>query len=384
MAHAYQLKERQFRDATAKHRYAITVDFDVTAVDPQWRELEANGGLTFFQSQSWLLPWYRIIAPALGISPLFVTVREENSGRPMMLLPLCSRRERGITTIRFPDCHVCDYNAPLLAAQFNPGEAEFAALWDEIVRALPRADVISLEKMPERIGDRPNPMMRLAGSRRMNTRTWGVELPKTRSAYEKLLTPGMRKRFRQARRYLEREGRVRYVRANTEAQGREIFDVLRRQRWVRWRHQDNLSDPAFLRFHETVIFGNWSKRLCTLSALKIGDEIAASIFGVNFRGRFYLLKHGFEVGRWRARSPGTVAIDYAITDQIEYGSDYFDFTIGNDIYKRRFGSTESYLYLLVQGLSPIGKVFAMLRRAKRMIGQELRRLPAKLRPRGMQ
>ncbi|HYM33992.1 MAG TPA: GNAT family N-acetyltransferase, partial [Steroidobacteraceae bacterium] len=349
MANIYHLKQRHVADA-ATRRYTISVDFDVSAVDPQWRELETSGGLSPFQSRMWLLPWYRIIAPALGISPLFVTVRDENSGRPMMLLPLCTRREHGVTTIRFADCHVCDYNAPLLSAQFYPSAAEFAALWAEIVRAMPRADIIYLEKILEKVGGRSNPMSRLAESKRMNMRAWGFDLPRTRNAYEKLITSAARKRFRQERRYLEREGRVQYVRATTEAQGRELFDVLRRQRCARWGHGENLSKQAFLRFYETAIFGNWNKRFCVLSGLKVGDEFAASMLSLNLDDRFYVLKHSFEIDRWGKKSPGTVIIDSAVTDQIAHGTKYFDLTIGNDLYKRRFGCKENYLYLLVQGL----------------------------------
>jgi CelD/BcsL family acetyltransferase involved in cellulose biosynthesis len=141
-----------------------------------------------------------------------------------------------------------------------------------------------------------------------------------------------------------------------------------------------LSKQAFLRFYETAIFDNWNKRFCVLSGLKVGDEFAASMLSLNFDDRFYVLKHSFEIDRWGKKSPGTVIIDSAITDQIAHGTKYFDLTIGNDLYKRRFGCNENYLYLLVQGLSPIGKIYAMLRHAKRIVGQELRRLPVKLRP----
>src|SRR5262249_7938590 len=141
MANAFTRERPELLPATAaKHSYQISIDFDIKAVTPQWRELELRGELTPFQTQSWLLPWYRIVAPAVGASPIFVTVRDKTLGRPLMLLPLCLRANGGLKRIEFPDLNLSDYNAPLLASDFQPDKAEFSALWNNILRALPSAD----------------------------------------------------------------------------------------------------------------------------------------------------------------------------------------------------------------------------------------------------
>jgi CelD/BcsL family acetyltransferase involved in cellulose biosynthesis len=387
MANVSLLKKPRFADAeTASRRYTVSVDFDLTAISPQWRELESNGGLTPFQTQAWLLPWYQIVAPAHGILPIFVTVRDVISGRPMMLLPLCLRRERGIVTIKFPDCGVSDYNSPLLSPNFQPSANEFEALWNDISRALPRADLISFEKMPEFIGNRLNPMVRLTGSRSMRVRAWGFDLPKSRAEYDKSLKYTVRKRLRRNCRKFELEGPVRFVRAISEVQAREIFKVLRQQRWERCvelgRH-DILSEPAFFRFYESVIFDNWTKRFGVLSALIVGEEIAATLFALNHRGRYLILIHCFETGRWDPNSPGIAAINRAITDQIEAGATYFDLTVGNEIYKLQFGVTEHFLYSREQGLSLLGLAYVAMRETRRFVGEQIRKLPKKYWPEHM-
>ena len=70
-----------------------------------------------------------------------------------MLLPLCLIRKRGIVTVEFPDLDVSDYNAPILAPDFLPTKDEFAALWGSILQALPRADMIKFEKIPETVAN---------------------------------------------------------------------------------------------------------------------------------------------------------------------------------------------------------------------------------------
>jgi CelD/BcsL family acetyltransferase involved in cellulose biosynthesis len=363
----------------------VSVDFDPEAVGPQWRELESSGDLTPFQTRAWLEPWYHILAPDFRASPIFVTVREPGSGRPLMLLPLCLRRQGGVLLIEFPDLGVSDYNAPLLANAFHPSEAELAALWRDIVRALPRADAIVLEKMPDTIAGRENPMARLTGAGCMRVRAWGIDLPKSRDAYDKQLKSFVRKELRRKRRNLENEGPLRFVHAETEAQAREIFEMHRHQRHARGTAFGGSpsGDTAYFRFYETFIFDNWASGFCMLSALMVGEEIGATLFALNHRGSYVLLMHCFETGRWGTKSPGIVAIDSAITDRIEAGATYFDFTVGNEPYKLQFAVAEKLLFRYERGLSARGRAQISVRKAKRFLGTQVRRLPRNYWPRGM-
>jgi CelD/BcsL family acetyltransferase involved in cellulose biosynthesis len=116
----------------------------------------------------------------------------------------------------------------------------------------------------------------------------------------------------------------------------------------------------------------------------VGEEIAASLFALRYRGHYLLLMHCFEFARWGTRSPGVVIIDSAITAEIESDSTYFDFTVGDHSYKSQFGVQEKVLYSLEQGLSPLGRVFAALRRTRSFVGKQLRRLPPEYLPRRLQ
>jgi CelD/BcsL family acetyltransferase involved in cellulose biosynthesis len=300
-----------------------------------------------------------------------------------MLLLLCVRRHHGVTVIHFPDCGVSDYNAPLFAADFQPTDEEFAVLWKDIARVLPKADLINFEKMPETVANRPNPMARFVGAQRMRLSAWGFSLPKRRADYDQLLKSVVRKELRRKRRNLEVEGQIRYVRPQSAAQGREFFETLCRQRAARYRElgrPDILGDPLFLRFYEAVIFDNWATQYGALSALMVGEEIAATLFALSHRDRYLLLMHCFETGRWGLKSPGIVAVDSAITDQIESGTGYFDLTVGNESYKLQFGVKENFLYSYEQTISPLGWAYMAVRNAKRFASEQVRKLPRKYLP----
>ena len=221
----------------------------------------------------------------------------------------------------------------------------------------------------------------------MRLRAWGLELPKSRADYDKMLKSVVRKELRRKRRNLDDEGQVRFVRAQSEAQGREFLETLRHQRQIRCVELggfDILSKPPFSQFYESLIFENWTKGFGELSVLMVGQEIAASLFALRYRGHYLLLMHCFESKRWGTKSPGIVIIDSAITAEIEGNSKYFDFTVGNESYKFQFGVEEKVLYSLEQGLSPFGRVFAALRQTKSFVRKQLRRLPPEYLPRRLQ
>ena len=57
----------------------------------------------------------------------------------------------------------------------------------DIVRALPSADLIVLEKQPDMVAGQANPLVSLPGVETMRVRAWDLPLPATREDYDKAL-----------------------------------------------------------------------------------------------------------------------------------------------------------------------------------------------------
>jgi CelD/BcsL family acetyltransferase involved in cellulose biosynthesis len=259
-------------------RFDVAVSYDPSVVAGVWEALEPEG--TVFQTRAWLLPLYRIVAPKFHMAPLFVTVSDRSSGRPMMLLPLCIGRKWGLTVIEFADFGITDYNGPLVSPALNLNAAETQDLWDDICHALPPADIVLLDKVPELVSGRPVPLAQLRWVRRMDMRAWAVALPQTRDEYDRIiLKPKDRKEQRRKRRNLvECLGELTLVHAGTESERRTFFEALKKQREARCKeagYHDLLLDPTFLRFYEAVAYGELGD-VVSLSALKARDRIVAT------------------------------------------------------------------------------------------------------------
>jgi CelD/BcsL family acetyltransferase involved in cellulose biosynthesis len=362
-------------DASNSTRWTIQATDRVELIQRDWDTLVKTGRATPFQTPAWLGPWYRIVAPHIGARPLFVSVRDAASDAPLMLLPLCTRRQGVLRIVEFADGSLTDYNAPLVARDFAPSASEMAELWQRILRALPPADVIRFEKMPAAFAGASNPLQHVGETRSMSIESWRVKLPAKRADYEKQLSSTFLKELRRKGRRVDGRGKSALVHATDSTQALRIFDALATMRTHRFEElgRDNvLVVPALRAFYEAVITENWSEGFTALSALEVDGEIAAALFALRHADTYYLLLSAFRNGEWKSASPGNVLLDRMTTHLIETGVAVFDFTIGNESYKRDFGAQPQTLLVGDHAVSLLGWPVAMRRVLSHHVGNGLR------------
>ena len=82
--------------------------------------------------------------------------------------------------------------------------------------------------------------------------------------------------------------------------------------------------------------------------LKLDGADVAQAFGLVLGGRFYYLLIGADYERFGKHSPGLVLYDLLIEEWIKEGGTVFDFTIGDEAFKRDFGTTPTPIHALVE------------------------------------
>jgi CelD/BcsL family acetyltransferase involved in cellulose biosynthesis len=143
-------------------RVATSLD-DLASIWPTSGDL-GDARAHVFQCADVLRVWCDTLGAARGTKPCFVAVLDPH-GVPLMLLPLGVERRGGVRVLAFLDGDVSDYNAPILfPSPAAWSEGDVVRLWQALRRALPPFDVAVLEKMPERVADEPNPLLRLGPS----------------------------------------------------------------------------------------------------------------------------------------------------------------------------------------------------------------------------
>ena len=145
--------------------FRIGVHDDIAAI-VHWPHAGATGDAAchIFQTVEFLRIWQDTYGRATSARPFFVAVYEQD-GAPLLMLPLAITRRGGVRELSFIDAAACDYNAPVLfptSRLWTSGTA--AALWADIVAALPPFDILSLVKLPAEVGGLVNPLYLLSRS----------------------------------------------------------------------------------------------------------------------------------------------------------------------------------------------------------------------------
>lgn len=344
--------------------FDIEIFEDVNAIQSDWEWLEKEGLLTAFQRRAWLLPFYNVLLPHIGATPVFVLVRNHRSQRPAMLLPLCTRRYHGIAVTEFADAGVSDYNAPILARSFTPSPAQWQALWEKIVAALQQGSILWLKKMPAMIGKQPNPLVQYnKKSAMMNLASWGITLPSTFTKYQHgMLHPSFLKELAKKNRRIRKRGNVEYSITQTQEEKRRVFDILAHQRQARCDEMGRnniLAQPAYRQFYETTVVET-QENLASLGVLRVDGEEIATLLALDHNKTMCVIMTTFQGGEWKNCSLGNAIMQSAIEHSINNGITFFDFTIGNEGYKQQFGSSQNALYYAIHPLTATGSSIAWL------------------------
>ena len=98
--------------------------------------------------------------------------------------------------------------------------------------------------------------------------------------------------------------------------------------------------PGYRDFFLDLATGAQSSRLTHVSRLDVGAMTAAANFGLMFRGRYYYILAGYDDGELARFGPGAIQLQDVMRYALEHGCTLFDFTIGDEPYKREWCDVE--------------------------------------------
>ena len=185
------------------------------------------------------------------------------------------------------------------------------------------------------------------------------------------------KRSRQEERRLQRVGDVSFTHLRSVDAIRAALPAFFRQHTDRWAVEGTrgrFTNEISRRFYAAMV-----DRLCPngtlrFSVLRAGDKDVAYHLGFELRGRMLFFKPTFDVDYWEY-SPGKVLLQRLLQYAKDTGLEEFDFSIGDEDYKKKFANeirTNYRVVLTHDGLlSRIHHIRALLDSALRsMVGEE--------------
>jgi len=362
----------------------ISVYEDLAAIERDWRAFEPQADGTVFQSFDYLATWQRHIGERAGERPAIVVGRDGTGAVPF-LLPLSVRPGGLARELTWLGSELCDYNGPLLAPNFSAciDRARFLALWREILAKLQarprlRFDVISLDKMPDMVGVQPNPMRYLGGTPNPS----GAYLTHLSSDWQNFYTDkrssATRRRDRTKRKKLSEYGEITFVNPASEEDILRSLDMLMMQKarsFARMGVTNLFAKPGHADFYRALATDPATRPRVHVSRLDVGDKAAAVNLGLIYRGRYYHLLASYSDCDLSRFGPGAAHLHDLLHYAIDRGCTIFDFTIGDERYKRDWCDTELLLYDYIAPVTWRGTLVAMPRQAALRLKRWIKQTP---------
>jgi len=318
----------------------------------RWKEFQEASSMLPFQNYDFLRIWYENIGVAENISPLFVSVKKQD-GVNLLFMPFGVRKLNFLHKLEWLGLGLCDYGAPILHKNFSKlcSPIEFSKIWLAIKEKLENIDLIKLENQPLLIGNQLNPFIPLSKDS-LITRAYCASLPKDWSDFiqieprKKITSDSLRQQKR-----LNNSGLLTINIVDNENEIKNILDELIKQKEFQY-HQSGafniFSKTGYRKFYLDTCIELIPKGIVQLSAIRIDQEIIACHWGLIYQNRYYFLMPSYRRDEWAKYSPGRILMEYLIKWAIENQIKEFDFTVGNEPYKKSWSTQEDRLYELVE------------------------------------
>jgi CelD/BcsL family acetyltransferase involved in cellulose biosynthesis len=321
-----------------------------------------------FQSREFLDIWLDTIGKASGVEPYFVVVRDAD-GRPVLHLPLIIETKFNVRLLRFMDCGVADYNAPIVAADRTLSRQEFHDVWADVLALLPSFDVIDLKKIATDVAGAVNPLTYLdcvpfGESGHVIALTRLRDQTDTRRAVAR-----QRRKLQTHAKGLSQIGEPRFIVNPDASEAAPLIErllELKRRKYQRTSTPDFLTAPGVEHFYRQMMSPGRLGTISHLSALTIGDTVASAHLGFIGRGRFYYIFPAYDTqfGRYRV---GHLLLQHLIDQSVTQDFDTFDLGIGDASYKNKWATHRVALHSHQRAVTAAGRIYLQMRRVGRLV-----------------
>jgi CelD/BcsL family acetyltransferase involved in cellulose biosynthesis len=348
---------------------------DLGQAETIWRGLESQQQFsTPYQRFDFLSPWQRQVGERESLLP-FIVIAYDAERRPLLLLPLTLRHERGVRTACFMGGKHATFNMALWDRDFavDATRADLDALIAAI-RERSAADVLALTQQPLRWRDLPNPMALLPHQASANDCPLMTIAPDEPPATR--ISSSFRRRLKGKERKLQALSGYRYGVAATDAEIKRLLDwffSIKPLRMAEQKLPNVFAEPGVEDFIRGACMAPraGSGRVIDIHALECDDEVIAIFAGVADGHRFSMMFNTYTMSGNSRYSPGLILMRNIVDHYAERGYRALDLGIGSDDYKRLFCKSDEPIFDSFIPLSLRGRLAASamsgVNRAKHLV-----------------
>lgn len=331
----------------------VSIHHDFAAVEKLWRRFERVADCTPYQTFDWLATWQRHVGASEGARPA-IAVALFAGGEPAFLLPLGVEASGATRRLCWLGQELNDYNAPLLAKDFaeRVTPERFIAAWREVrariqVEPALHHDWIELEKMPSDVGGQANPFCHLGVVANPSGAHSTALAGDWKQFYGDKRSSATRRRDRSKRKRLSEFGAVSFATQSDAGDVARTLQTLMQQKDRLLAHRgiaDMFARPGWREFFLDAAVNPATRHMVHVSRVQIGEVCAAANFGLVFGGTYYHMLASYDDGAFAHYGPGALHLRELLAYAIGRGLQRFDFTIGDEPYKREWSDRTTMLW----------------------------------------
>lgn len=330
-----------------------------------WQDLELNSHNYCFQSYDWFENWvnnYRI--GNINCSLCIAVIKHKS--QVICIFPFEIEKKFKLKILKWAGNKLTDYCSPVLSKDFNFDKKNFINLFKKVIKEIKNIDVIYFIKQPEYIHDLKNPFTFFLNTHE-DSKTYYISLPQKWDEYKnEVLKKDFNLKNLRQKKSLKRLGNLKFKIATNEDTKTRLLNELFTQKNISLTSK-NIKD--ILKSKDFQFYKEFEKKGLNnikthLSSLILNDELIAIHWGIIYKKRFYYLLPSMKAGKFNRYSPGRLLIALLIRWSISKKFEVFDFTLGDEDYKKSWSNKNSLLHNYVGLTSVNGLIFFLLIKLK--------------------
>lgn len=328
------------------------------------------------QSAAWVANW----GPRLAPDGLIAFVRAK--GRTVMALPLEVDRAGPFRVARFMGDSHANGNFPPVDPAFARGirAADVRAVAAAIAAARPDIDLVLLERLVPTLGGLPNPLLAAPHALSPNV-ALAIDLA---GGFDAVLERGSgkrkRKKHRAQLRKFEAVGPYRRFQAATPEETRRMLDAFFAMKEARFRKMGirNVFEGEVGSFFQALFAGalGGPRPAFVLHGLEVAGKLRAVTGASDCGDRLICEFGGIAEDELSPASPGDFLFFENIEDASQNGYAVYDFSVGDEPYKRQWCDIESRHHDVALPLNLRGRLLARLLTAQTRLKHLVKNTPA--------
>ena len=336
---------------------SVCSDFDF--LSEEYHALFQDADVTAFQHPLWHDAMQGYLKKFPDVEERTLLMRCKKSGCLVGVMPLIARKKLKATILEYANMNLVDYALPTVHRGIKDWIPDPDFLSKRLLETLGTYDVLRVKHMPT---DDPA-ILRLFPSGHFQEADFSAYVTDLLPDYQEWrlanISKSERKHRDKKRRAMMREGdwqMRRLVEADEIRVAMEHLREFHKDRYKDRPGEDLIQTQVTFDFYLDLAVANASSGFVNLYQFTYDEQIVAVQYAIEHAGRYLMLMMGLDFDRVGRFSPGLLMTEDLIEECIKNGMSMFDFTVGDEPYKLKFGTRKVPIYTLWHTHSVLGNV----------------------------